>query len=591
MSTSSKSRPKVLVFRTTDVPFDPKVLDALGTENHVVTTVNDFVSEVSSVRPHGVIVVTPMETLVTFPSWLHDIERRSFFAGTRFAVIVPALGGQSFRTLLSTGHKDVDGFRLIRTLLHRDVLSIPAQVSADDAVYLARRIGHCLGLETQAPFDNTFDLVVRTQLRASLLLPGRLSWLEGETLLGIETSVRVQEGSSCALRFESPTGLLTVQAQSAGSDLSDLRFNFGTATKFIVNRGEMARLKAYLSRESRVNVSVGKGFRRALVVVRSPQLRERISGLLQANLVEMRTPLVWRNITTDIPRQNPHLVILEDVVLGKAKVGSNELVTHIFGLCSRGTVVVIVGSEAKAFKALDARLVPIDDLSVLEETLLARLPELGAQDPATQAGRTWFSVEAETAHCVVSVPETISAVSECGIEIQSHNTYRPLANLLINIDNSAMNFLGKCFQTLVVSPHNRATGRQTAIVRIVRGDSAKGVDELFPHALMRALRDRPGLIPEPEPAPVPMEPIPEAIPLPTVAREEPKKPRSTGKPRKRERKTQGIHAAAWFIVVLVLALLIYAITGINPPAEKAPNTFSDSFGKLFERYKRDQGEN
>lgn len=596
MSAVSGSRPRILLFRATDVPFDHGVIETLGADLREVSTANDLQLELASARPLAVIVVVSCSSLVAFLPWLRDIERRNFFSGMRFAILVVAEPGQSLPLALATAHRDLDGFRLVRALLHRDLAGVSSDLSGDAGSRLAKRLGFCLGLSDVSPFSNGFDLSVRADLRATVMLPGRLSWVEGDSLLCVEASARIHEGATCQLRFETITGVVSIAAQSAGSDLSNLRFNFGNATKFVVSRSEMGRLKAILAREDRVHVSLGNGFRRALVVVRNADLRERIASLLHANQVEMRTPLVWRNITTDIPRQNPHVVIIEDSLLSRAKVGSGELVKHVFGLCSPGTLVVVVGAEADVYKSLDSRLILISDLHRLEEALLVRLAELPPQGGKVGAHRSWYSGDAMTAHCVLAVAETLSFVSNEGVEFHSHHNYRPLANILVNIDGVALNFIGKCVQTMVVTPYGRGNRRGDTVVRVVRLDASKGVEEVFSHALVRALQDLPGLL-----ADVQSQPLPQLLahlserPLVVgnkdvvhVAQEV--SPKQT---RKRTRKTVGrtYHPAIWVVFGLIFALIIAAIIFVdntNDPG-RSGGPFSESFEKLFERY--DRGKN
>jgi hypothetical protein len=431
-------QPTLVVCFDTEAGLDRAFFLSLGAKVVFLEGAAQLVSYLRQARPHGVCLVMAPSSFLSGNTWFHNLERRCFFEGLRVAIFLRLSGSQgSIGDLL--GSPKGEGFRsrLSSLLAMRDVYCLGSELSQTEQDEIRERLSLSLGLPTSksTSFDARFPVLVKRGGPVAVSLPGRVSWFDDEGMVNIETSVRLSRNTACRITFAQPSvGVMTVQGVCVEGLQTGLRFNFGSAIKVALAERESLLLARLFATENPRVKSRGQAFRRALTVVKSASIRDKVAQILHAGLVEFRVPLVWRNVLLDVPKLAPHYIILEDVVLAAQGEKVRGVLAELRKVAGPNPKICIIGPTAPALvrDVLDSNLAVFPSVEGFESVFRSVVSEpLSVGTGENERARTWLSADSTFAECVVDVDERYVMAGGAGLVLESRNSYRSLSNMFL----------------------------------------------------------------------------------------------------------------------------------------------------------------
>ncbi len=457
-------KPVVVVFAENVSLVDHDFFSSLGFQTVFFTTALDLANYLRTSRPHALCVVASTQIYLARPQWLVDIERRSNFEGLRVLafVIIPRGGQTPLQKLLEDPQEQISRVKLSPILSFRDLLvaEMPP-FSLSLRKQLSSRVNLALGVATDFSGEEGLSLLVRETRRVHVEVPGRVSWIGRDGAISVECGVRASPGSLCQLRFANDAGAnLVCNATVISSTSNNLRFNFGSEVTLRLDSAQVGLLSSFFSEVDGRLVEVGKPILRSVVVVRNAELRERVSELLRSKRVEVRIPLLSRNVRNDIARMNPQIVVIEDSIIS-AQGGGPGYLSDLHAAVAPETIICVVGPNSTNFVAglKNVLAMHFSDAEIGLRNLLSRLE---IQHVGIDKNRQWFMADSEHAMCVLQFQDRAVFIGNSGITLEGPHTYRSLLNAYVSFGEGLPRMLAKNSSSYVIADTWKLGPSQTA---------------------------------------------------------------------------------------------------------------------------------
>lgn len=426
--------------------FSQRMFEQLGTTLVKVRGGEDLLRELSSMRPIGVfLVVTDLDQLPD-RGWLQELEHKILFEGLR---VVLAIGTDSANPAKIFSSKAMGHAHLVKCLGLRDLVIFNESLNDQEIRNILERVKFAFGLTAQNPFENHFGVLARHEEPLEIALPGRISVIEDECHLVIESAVYLAAGTRIKMRLMGTDGdPVDVPVQALENLPSGLRFNFGNSIRVRLAAENAPVIRKLVSEEDPQGV-VNRPMRRALVVTRSVLLRQRLVAALSSGQVESRIPLVRRNIRGDLPPLHPQFLVMEPSAL--AATTAEEAIKEVeeyLKLAGPQCQAVIVGRRPDWQIAPSFRMAVLPDDSNLDGSLAALLSESrdDQADPKRARG-VWFTRHSSRSKVMLVLRENARFVAEEGLVFESHQIYRMWGNLEVRGIDSRAHLIGRITRT------------------------------------------------------------------------------------------------------------------------------------------------
>jgi hypothetical protein len=440
-------KPVVIVYAENASFIDREFFTSLDARIVLHQSASDLVVHLRTTRPSALILVATLQTYLSRPSWLRDVERRSVFEGLRVFALVTSPGGMnvSFARLLDSAAEQAGRVLLSRVLIFRDVfICEPPPYSPTLRKRMLARVALASGTPRDFDPEEDLSLTVREKRRVRLGFPGRVSWLSSEGQMCVECSARVLDGSDCRVRFvNSARKTLALNLVSVKSSSSDLRFNYGSEITFKIDAAQKEALESFWSEEGERTREDGRPIHRSLVVIKTAELRERVTTVLRSLRLEVRVPLLWRNVKNDVIRMNPQVVVIESSILQGAGVKSSEFLQVIRAAAHPSAKICVVGPGSMSLVVGSNDFIAFEATTDIELALRNSL-DIGQWKHGVEAvNRFWLGPDSDFPSCLVEVPDTITAISNRGFELETSNFYRSLSQVFVEMGDGKYRVLAK----------------------------------------------------------------------------------------------------------------------------------------------------
>lgn len=440
-------KPVVIVYAESTTFVDRDFFAGLDARVVVHQTASELLVHLRTTRPSALVLITSLQTYYSRVPWLREVERRSVFEGLRvIAILTSPMGGNSvLAKLLDTSTEIVSRVLLARALVFRDVFvcELPPYRSAFRKEMIAR-VALTLGGGQEFDPEEGSAVSVRAKRKVLMCLPGRISWISEEGQMRIECGARVLDGTECRVRLvNSAQESFALDVTSVGSSATNLRFNYGSEITFKIDASQQAAMNAFWANDSERSREAGKAVRRSLVVVKTAELRERVTSTLRSLHLEVRVPLLWRNVKNDVQRMSPDIVVIESSILQAAGAKSREFLQIVRAAAPASCVICVVGPGASAIVGGSNGYVVFEATSDIELALRNIAEADGVKPSESSQKRFWIGPEANFADCLLEIPDTLVSMSNLGVVVETSNTYRSLSQIFIEMPGGSYRILTK----------------------------------------------------------------------------------------------------------------------------------------------------
>lgn len=430
----------------TPLIFSQRMFEQLGTTLVKVRGGEELLRELSSMRPIGVfLMVTDLDQLPE-RGWLQELEHKILFEGLR---VVLAIGTKSENPARIFSSKAMGHAHLVKCLGLRDLVIFNDSLNDQEIWNILERVKFAFGLSSHSPFGSSFGLLARHEEPLEISLPGRISVIEDDCHLVIESAVFIAPGTRIKMRLMGTEGdPVDVPVQALENFPSGLRFNFGNSIRVRLGAESASVMRKLVDEEDPQRV-VNRPMRRALVVTRSVLLRQRLVAALSLGQVESRIPLVRRNIRGDLPPLSPQFLVIEPSALASTTAAEAiQEVEEYLKLAGPQCQAVIVGRRLDWQIAPSFRIAVLPDDSNLDDSLAALLSESSEEESDPRRARgVWFTQHSCRSKVMLVLRENARFVAEEGFVFESQQIYRMWGNLEVRGIDSRAHLIGRITRT------------------------------------------------------------------------------------------------------------------------------------------------
>jgi hypothetical protein len=426
--------------------FSQRFFDRISDSVMRVGSGDELIRELSATRPIGVLLVVSDAGILETANWLRTLEQKILFEGMRVVLAIKHDGTNPSRTF---GSKNVGKFNLTQCLGLRDLILYDDEITDSDMSSLIDRIKFAFGVAGQGPFADRFRLLAECHERWEISVPARISELEDDRHVVIESAVYLQPGTVLRMRFMSPlaeseeVGLTVIENLPSG-----LRFNFGNSLRVRIADESWTAVQRLIAVEQPSRV-FRKPVRRAMVVTRSIGLRQRIVSCLASSQIEARIPLVRRNIKGDLPPLRPDYLIVEaNALTGQsAAEGARELQEYL-DLAGSQCLAVIVGRRPDwnlgNHLGSQAGFVTIRDSENIQDDLRSALDKEGRAARSGEVPKSvWFATDSQCSKVMLLLRDRSVSVGDAGLVIETPHVFRLWSNVEARSLDSKAHFIGR----------------------------------------------------------------------------------------------------------------------------------------------------
>ena len=435
--------------------FSQRFFDRISDSVMRVGSGEELVRELSATRPIGVLLVVGDAATLESAEWLRTVEQKILFEGMRVVLAIKHDGTNPSRTF---GSKNVGKFNLTQCLGLRDLILYNDAITDSDMNSLIDRIKFAFGVAGQGPFADRFRLLAECHERWEISVPARISELEDDRHVVIESAVYLQPGTVLRMRFMSPlaeseeVGLTVIENLPSG-----LRFNFGNSLRVRIADESCTAVQRLIAVEHPSRV-FRKPVRRAMVVTKSIGLRQRIVSCLASSQVEARIPLVRRNIRGDLPPLRPDYLIVEaNALTGQsAAEGARELQDYLDLAGSQCLAVIVgrrpdwnLGNNLGNQLGNQAGFVTIRDSENIQDDLRSAIDK---EERAARTGEVpksvWFATDSQCSKVMLLLRDRSVSVGDAGLVIETPHVFRLWSNVEARSLDSKAHFIGRISRVL-----------------------------------------------------------------------------------------------------------------------------------------------
>jgi hypothetical protein len=440
-------KPVVIVYAENASFIDREFFTSLDARIVLHQSSGDLVVHLRTTRPNALVLVATLQMYLSRPGWLRDVERRSVFEGLRVFALITSPGGMnvSFSRFLDSPAEQGGRGLLARTLNFRDVfICEPPPYSPGLRKLMLSRVALAFGTSRDFDPDEDLALTVREKRPVRLGFPGRVSWLSSDGLICVECSARVHDGSNCRVRFvNSARKTLALDLTSVKSSSSDLRFNFGSEITFKIDSAQREALDAHWAEDSERAREDGPPIHRSVVVIKTAELRERVTTVLRSLRLEVRVPLLWRNVKNDVVRMNPQVVVIESSILQGLGSKVNEFLQMIRSAADPSVKICMIGPGSTSIIAGSNDFLAFESTSDIELSLRNSLDIERWKHASNASSRFWLGPDTDFPSCLVEISDTVAAISNRGFELETLNSYRSLSQFFVEMGDGKYRVLVK----------------------------------------------------------------------------------------------------------------------------------------------------
>jgi hypothetical protein len=426
--------------------FSQRFFDRISDSVMRVGSGDELIRELSATRPIGVLLLVGDAGTLETAEWLRTLEQKILFEGMRVVLAIKHDGTNPSRAF---GSKNVGKFNLTQCLGLRDLILFDDATTDSDMNSMIDRIKFAFGVAGQGPFADRFRLLAECHERWEISVPARISELEDDRHVVIESAVYLQPGTVLRMRFMSPlteaeeVGLTVIENLPSG-----LRFNFGNSLRVRIADESWTAVQRLIAVEQPSRV-FRKPVRRAMVVTRSIGLRQRIVSCLASSQIEARIPLVRRNIKGDLPPLKPDYLIVEaNALTGQsAAEGTRELQEYL-DLSGSQCRAVLVGRRSDwnlgNHIGNQSGFVTIRDSENIQDDLRSALDKEARKTPSGDDLKSvWFATDSQCSKVMLLLRDRSVSVGDAGLVIETPHVFRLWSNVEARSLDSKAHFIGR----------------------------------------------------------------------------------------------------------------------------------------------------
>jgi hypothetical protein len=422
--------------------FSQRFFDRISDSVMRVGTGDELIRELAATRPIGVLLVVSDAGILETADWLRALEQKILFEGMRVVLAIKHDGTNPSR---SFGSKNVGKFNLTQCLGLRDLILYDDAVTDSDMNSMIDRIKFAFGVAGQGPFADRFRLLAECHERWEISVPARISELEDDRHVVIESAVYLQPGTVLRMRFMSPlaeseeVGLTVIENLPSG-----LRFNFGNSLRVRIADESWTAVQRLIAVEQPSRV-FRKPVRRAMVVTRSIGLRQRIVSCLASSQIEARIPLVRRNIKGDLPPLRPDYLIVEaNALTGQSAAEGAREIQEYLELAGAQCLAVLVGRRPDWNLGNQNGFVTIRDSENIQDDLRSALDKGGQAARSGEVPKSvWFATDSQCSKVMLLLRDRSVSVGDAGLVIETPHVFRLWSNVEARSLDSKAHFIGR----------------------------------------------------------------------------------------------------------------------------------------------------